>query len=197
MSQQLLRPDGGLYTFPPLVWKYNYNFDLAQLRPKLELLFSQVQKNSSLEKGNAVSTVAVDAGYQPHTWMELEKFQMWLGARIAEIRNEYKFTKNYSEVINSWCNRHYRGGYTEEHTHTFGTFVASCYLLAPPDSGNIEFKDPLEYHKACFPIIPETTLYSEVKIATNDVLIFPGWLKHRVQPNQTDQERIVMTFNIK
>jgi len=34
-------------------------------------------------------------------------------------------------------------------------------------------------------------------VETNDVLIFPGWLKHRVQPNNTNEERIVMTFNIK
>lgn len=197
MSQQLLRPDGGLYVFPPLVWKYTYEFDLDTLRPKLEDLFAKVEQNSSLEKGNAVSTVTVDPAFQPHTWMELEKFQMWLGTKIAEVRNCYKFTKNYSEVINSWCNRHYQGGYTEEHSHTYGTFVASCYLSAPDNSGNIEFKDPLEYHKACFPIIPETSLYSEVKVSTNDVLIFPGWLKHRVQANQTDRERIVMTFNIK
>ncbi len=197
MKQQLLRPDGGLYVFPPIVWKYSYEFDLTVLTPKLEKLFSRVEKNSTLEKGNAVSTVTVDSSLQPHTWMELEKFQMWLGAKIADIRKEYEFVNNYSEVINSWCNRHYYGGFTEEHTHTFGTFVVSCYLKAPPDGGNIEFKDPLEYHKSGFPIIPEEALYSEVTIQTNDVLIFPGWLKHRVQPNLTDQERIVMTFNIK
>jgi hypothetical protein len=39
--------------------------------------------------------------------------------------------------------------------------------------------------------------YREIEVNTNDVLIFPGWLKHRVQPSRTDEERIVMTFNIK
>jgi hypothetical protein len=197
MSLQVHQPNGGLYTFPPLIWKYNYTFNLDELRPKLDALFAKVEINSTLEKGDAISTVAVDNRHQPHTWMELEKFQMWLGSKIADIRSCYKFVHNYSEVANSWCNRHYYGGYTEEHTHTFGTFVASCYLKAPENSGNIEFKDPLEYHKSSFPIIPETSLYSEVPITTNDVLIFPGWLKHRVQPNLTNEERIVLTFNIK
>jgi uncharacterized protein (TIGR02466 family) len=197
MSLQVHQPDGGLYTFPPLIWKYNYTFNLGELRPKLDELFAKVEINSALEKGDAISTVAVDSTYQPHTWMELEKFQMWLGSKIADIRRCYKFVHNYSEVSNSWCNRHYYGGYTDEHTHTFGTFVVSCYLKAPENSGNIEFKDPLEYHKSAFPIIPETSLYSEVPVTTNDVLIFPGWLKHRVQPNLTNEERIVLTFNIK
>jgi len=69
--------------------------------------------------------------------------------------------------------------------------------MAPAGSGNIEFLDPLEYHKSNFPVVPEVSFYKEVQVATNNVLIFPGWIKHRVQPNNTDQERVVITFNIK
>lgn len=39
-------------------------------------------------------------------------------------------------------------------------------------------------------------LWKELKVKTNDVLVFPGWLNHRTQPNTTDTERIVMTYNI-
>lgn len=183
--------------FPPLVWKFSYDFDLPLLSKKIDNLFSQVEQNSVLEAGNAQSTVSVNQNLQPHTWMELRDFQMWLGGKIAELRNTYNFLISYSEVTQSWCNKHTRGGHTLEHVHNFGTFVASCYLSCPENSGNIEFKDPLEYHKGAWPVIPELSFYHEVPVATNDVLIFPGWLKHRVQPSQSDQERLVMTFNIK
>lgn len=189
--------NGGIHLFPPLIWKFNFDFNLIELTPKLDQLFSLVEKNSELEKDDAVSTVSVDQSLQPHGWQELSKFQNWLGAQIAEIRRANNFVIGHSEVTQSWCNRHCRGGYTEEHTHNFGTFVASCYLKCPTNSGNIEFKDPLEYHKNSYPIIPELALYREIEVNTNDVLIFPGWLKHRVQPSRTDEERIVMTFNIK
>jgi len=189
--------NGGVHLFPPLIWKFQYEFDLQTLTPKLDHLFSLVEKNSVLEVGDAISTVSVDQNLQPHGWNELEHFQIWLGGKIAEIRRAYDFVIGHSEVTQSWCNRHRRGGQTSEHTHSFGTFVASCYIKAPSMSGNIEFKDPLEYHKSSFPIIPELSLYRQVEVSTNDVLIFPGWLKHRVQPSQTDEERIVMTFNIK
>jgi ectoine hydroxylase-related dioxygenase (phytanoyl-CoA dioxygenase family) len=36
-----------------------------------------------------------------------------------------------------------------------------------------------------------------VQCNTGDVIIFPSWLKHFVRENKTDQERIVMTINIK
>lgn len=187
----------GVQLFSPIVWKYSYNFNLPVLEPKINNLFSLVKENSRVESNGGISTVSVDQNLQPHTWMELEHFQIWLGGKIAELRKEYDFVLGYSEVTQSWCNRHYEGGETLEHTHSFGTFVASCYLKCPPNSGNIEFKDPLEYHKHGWPVIPELSFYKEVPVTTNDVVIFPGWIKHRVQPSRSTDERLVMTFNIK
>ena len=189
--------NSGIQLFPPLVWKFSYDFDISAIRQKLDNLLSLVEYNSPLEQGNAISTVGVDQRLQPHTWDEMAHFQLFLGGKIAEIRREYQFGMNHSEVTQSWFNQHFRDGNTLEHNHSFVTFVASCYVSCPPDSGNIEFKDPLEYHKQSWPIVPEQSLWREVEVATNDVLIFPGFLKHRVLPNNTDQERIVMTFNIK
>lgn len=189
--------NNGLILFPPYIWKFNFNFDCATLEPKINHLFSLVQENSKLEYGDALSTVTLDPEMQPHTWEELASFQQWLGAKIADIRREHAFNYTYSEVTKSWFNKHSKGGVTIEHSHNYATFVVAAYIKLPPGSGFIEFKDPLEYHKAGWPIYPEESLYKEVPAVTNDVLIFPGWVKHRVQPNTTDQERIVMTFNIK
>jgi hypothetical protein len=188
---------GPINVFPPLVWKYNYNFNWKLLKPRVDDLFSLVDKNSNLEKGEAWSTVAVHPDLQPHTWLDLRDFQIWLGGKIDEIRVQNKFVANHSSVSQSWINKHAPDGTTVEHSHSYTTFVVSSYLQCPDNSGNIEFKDPLEYHKDSWPIIPEETLYYEVPVTTNDVLIFPGWLKHRVQPNLSTQDRYVMTLNIK
>lgn len=188
---------GGIFLFPPDIWKFRYNFNYAELEPKIEHLFKVVEENSKLEVGNAVSTVSLDDYLQPHTWLELADFQNWLGEKIAAIRRVHAFTYTMSEVQNSWLNRHRNNGVTLEHNHNASTFVVASYLKLPPKSGFIEFKDPLEYHKTLFPIIPEESLYKEIPCETNDVLIFPGYLRHRVQPNLTDNDRIVMTFNIK
>lgn len=187
---------GGIRLFPPYIYKYTYQFDLETLRPRIDDAFDNVEKNSSLEKGAALSTVTNDEIYQPHTWTELGDFQTWLGDKLTIIKTEHDFYERQSTVMHSWMNRHYKGGYTETHMHNFTTWVASCYVLCPPNSGNIEFLDPLEYHKTTFPIVAEKN-YKELSVQTGDVLVFPGWLKHRVQPNNTDKERIVLTINIK
>lgn len=183
--------------FPPIIWKFSYEFDWSVLEPKITKLFSLVEKNSDLESGDALSTVSVSQGLQPHTWKELEHFQITLGGAINEIRIQNDFVNVHSEVTQSWCNIHRYGGETLEHCHNYSTFVASCYVRCPDKSGNIVFKDPLEYHKSNYPIIPETYFFKEVPVKTNDVLIFPGWLKHRVNPSKSREDRYVITFNIK
>lgn len=189
--------DGGLFLFPPDIWKFHFDFKYDELKPKIDNLFKIVEENSILEHGDALSTVSLERHHQPHTWSEMLEFQEWLGERIKEIRRAHAFTVGYSEVMNSWFNKHLKDGVTLEHNHNYSTFVVTSYIHLPEDSGFIEFKDPLEYHKNSYPIFPEESLYRSIPCKTNDVLIFPGWLKHRVQPNKTDNERIVMTFNIK
>lgn len=188
---------GGLQLFPPLVYRFEYQFDQETLLPKVKELFGLVKHNSYLETGDALSTVSLEEKHQPHTWLELKDFQEWLGYKIASIRRDYEFFHTNSKVDQSWINLHKKGGKTLEHAHTFTTLVVSSYLQCPPNSGNIEFLDPLEYHKFQHPIIPETSLWKQVECKTNDVLIFPGYLKHRTQENFTNNDRIVMTFNIK
>jgi hypothetical protein len=63
--------NGGLFLFPPNIWKFKYEFDQASLKPKIDSIFQLVEKNSHLEDGDAVSTVTVEPQLQPHTWNEL------------------------------------------------------------------------------------------------------------------------------
>lgn len=182
--------------FPSLVWKLQYEFEWSKFETRVENLFSLVERNSNLEKGDAVSTVSLPQHLQPHTWFELKEFQERLGLAIDDIKKEYQFVDKKSHVDQSWVNRHGLGGETLEHSHNKVTFAVAAYLRCPVNSGNIVFKDPLEYHKHNFPIYPEESAYREIQVKTNDVLIFPGWLKHYVKPNQSNKSRYVLTLNI-
>ena len=82
-----------------------------------------------------------------------------------------------------------------EHYHNQCPMVVSCYLKAPNKSGNFEYRDPLEYHRWGSPGEPQMSLWKEIKVETNDIIVFPGWLKHRTQVNQTDEDRVCLTIN--
>lgn len=194
VSQQLNAID--VSPFPKLVWKFKYNFPYKTLTSLISELTSQTPNNSVLETGAAFSTASAPQD-PPHTWPELHDFRQWIGDPLDLLWQHNNFDKHRgSTVTNSWINTHKKGGATLEHNHNFSLFVVTAYLKLPKEGGFIEFRDPLEYHKANTPIIPEEELWKAVPCETNDVLIFPAWLKHRVQESKSDEERIVMTMNI-
>lgn len=187
---------GSIPLFQPVLWKYQYSFDWNLLESKINYLFSQITTNSLLEKNAAWSTVSCNNDMQPHHWPEFQHFIDWLDIIILGIAKDLNFQSADYKITNSWINLHKNLGETVEHNHNNSIFVVSAYLNCPPNSGNIVFKDPLEYHKSSWPIFPEQHLYQEVPVITNDVLVFPGYLKHYVQPNLSSEDRYVITFNI-
>lgn len=184
--------------FPQLICKYHYEFDVETLYPKILKTFEEYTGNvSALEIGSSISTIDTRKSARPHQWPELQPFVNWLEGVVNEQYEYHKYVYVERRIGESWFNIHKRTGQTLEHHHNGIGLVATCYLQLPKDSGFIEFRDPLEYHKANSPIIPELELWKSVECKTNDILIFPGWLKHRTQPSTSDQDRIVLTINLR
>jgi hypothetical protein len=185
----------------PYIWKFEYEFDhdlMASAVEEVSSHWSVTNDSSVVEIGDSYSTARVgvyDADLQPHKLKYLEPFNAWLEPVINNIWSECKFFQINSEVSKSWFNVHKKTGQTIEHTHNKTDLVVSAYVRCEEGSGNIEFRDPLEYHKINS-AWHESQLWKELKVKTNDVLVFHGWLNHRTQPNMTDTERIVMTYNI-
>ena len=190
---------------PTLIWKfkYDFNYEMSYLQNNVGRLIEYSERKNStgsvLEVGNSFSTAhsrdnrAED--YQPHNWQELRDFMIWLEPRVFYLWNYFDYDCKIPRPINSWINLHKKTGQTLEHMHNMTPLVVSCYLKCPEKSGNIEFRDPLEYHKFGLPYEPQDFLWNEVKVQTNDVIIFPGWLKHRTQASQSDDDRVVLTLN--
>ena len=130
---------------------------------------------------------------------EFSEYYKWLEP-VAQhiIHNEWTLNRHFQYFIsNSWVNVHGKGGYTRIHTHGPCTLTTAAYLNLPESGGYIEFLDPLEqvklYHMKDFD--EEEFNWKKVEAKTGDVLIFPGWIKHRTQPNESDENRWVLTSN--
>jgi len=181
--------------FPSLIWKYKFNFRFPEWKAKLYLHSENNTSHSYLEEGDSYSSVSSQD--QPiHLWDELNEFRIWLPNIIKQNCKYHCFKDKQYTILNSWFNIHRPSGKTLEHYHNKTDLVVTCYLDKPQNTGNIEFRDPLEYHKSNTSIEPEELLWKEVDCKTNDILIFPGWVRHRTQPNRGDKDRVVMTINI-
>ena len=182
------------------IWKltYDFNYENESLQEHCGKLMDATQEQwgtgSVLETGASFSSVH-NQEQAPHHWEINEDFLIWLQAKILPIWQYWGYGPGMPQPVRSWVNVHKRSGRTLEHYHNGTPLVVSCYLKVPEGSGAFEYRDPLEYHRWGTPGEPQIDLWNEVPIKTNDILIFPGWLKHRTQVNRVDEDRVCLTFN--
>ena len=81
-----------------------------------------------------------------------------------------------------WFNISLTNAYHDWHSHGRFDRIGVFYIQIPENSGNIEFKD----NNKTYSITPHEGL----------LLIAPGGIEHRVLPNNSDQDRISMAFNL-
>lgn len=102
------------------------------------------------------------------------------------------------QLYNIWLNINGKGAYNHLHNHAGSILSGVFYVKAQPEQGNIFFErsDNAEYF---LPPIQNANYFTSTattyKAITNALYIFPGWLKHSVQPNMTDHDRISISFN--
>jgi uncharacterized protein (TIGR02466 family) len=181
--------------FSPLVYKTNFPVNLGLIINRLNSLIDNVDTNAKLEKGGGISTAGKDD--HPHRWHELEKLSSFVFQKSEEVWQRWGMIPVEKRIEKSWINVHPPGAYTDEHSHGDVSIVATVYLYLPKNSGFIEFRNPLEYPWSGYPKFDlNHALWKSIPCVTGDILLFPGWLHHRVQPNNSEEDRVVLTMNI-
>jgi|SaaInl5LU_22_DNA_1037371.scaffolds.fasta_scaffold00169_8 uncharacterized protein (TIGR02466 family) len=188
-----------LFSLP--IYKTNLfesDIDFDSIRKCVENEFNSVNVNVSLEKNGGVSTYATNR--QLHTNPEFKKlnelilYHVNLYWKVLDINDGL-----HPEIDECWSNLHRKGSFTDLHSHSMHPVVVSFYLSAPPDSGSIIFVNPMEYAITHMPYnYPvEDKINTTVYVRSGDVCLFPGWLRHKTEESNTNEDRIVITFNIR
>ena len=105
-------------------------------------------------------------------------------------------------IGNMWANINPPGGYNRPHIHPNSHFSGVYYIKAPQNSGEIVFNDPRSAAHMVMPervkdIKPPSHLWREVRVIPLEgrMLMFPSWLWHCVEPNESNDIRISVSFN--
>jgi uncharacterized protein (TIGR02466 family) len=101
-------------------------------------------------------------------------------------------------VFQMWANKTPRGGYIDSHLHGNMPFTAVLYIDASPEQGNLMIENPMEMILMTQPISPDIKypIAEEISIKSGDLVMFPGYIRHSVKPNNTDKPRLILGFNI-
>lgn len=152
-----------------------------------------------LEVGDAGSTAGLQAD-PPHTWPELQRFNMYVERQAKKIFETWGLPyKGKGAVIDSsWFNRHGQGGMTNYHVHAGGDLVLAAYIKAEPNSGDLLMVDPMEYHwfHAKSMRLRDMLEGQKFTAATNKVYFFAPFLRHATEPNNSGEDRFVISYNI-
>lgn len=177
------------------IFKIHYDFDFKTLRPLCKDIMNSASPDFPLvENGGSTHQHKM----QPHKLPEFKDYFTWLKMMVREIAVHgmgYSTVYHKYSITNSWLNVHYRGGRTHAHNHSNTFMAAAAYLYMPENGGFIEAKDPLEDLKGFYYHDTHDWMWREIPVVSGDILVFPGWLKHRTQANNSNEERWVLTTN--
>ena len=130
----------------------------------------------------------------------IDEIQKILRLEIEKYRTHFKdseegFLKNWPNVynLNGWLINMKSGGSLSAHMHELGWVSGSVYINVPPklkaDSGNLvvcmdDNENNLEENK------------KSIDVVTGSLCLFPSSLLHYTIPFESNEERIVLAFDV-
>lgn len=106
------------------------------------------------------------------------------------------------EIIHMWANLTPKGGNIIQHNHNPFEIAGTFYVNAEPGMGSLALVNPNEMILGRLPIYggeesKQGRYYFDhlVEPKPGKLVLFPGWLYHKTQPNPSDKERIVIGLN--
>ena len=106
-----------------------------------------------------------------------------------------------SRLGNMWANINPPGGMNQPHIHPNALFSGVYYIKSPVKSGRLKIYDPRPGVQFIMPIRkpgnPGKDLWREANIdpVEGRIIMFPAWLWHAVEENQSNDIRISVSFN--
>lgn len=113
---------------------------------------------------------------------------------LGQVNNKFRF-------INMWTTIYPHGAFVPEHVHSNSHISGVFYAKAPKDCGEIVFHDPSWVAKTMFmtnnvPVFPNVCTKYKQEVEDGMMVLFPSWLPHRTLANRSDEDRIIVSFNL-
>ena len=102
---------------------------------------------------------------------------------------------------NMWANINPPGGMNRAHQHPNSLWSGVYYIKAPKNSGHLKIDDPRSSAAMCRPnqkdVKKPARLFRETHYEpiAGRCIMFPSWLMHCVDPNNSNDIRISVSFN--
>ena len=126
-----------------------------------------------------------------------------ISPNINQVINDMDWNvKNQTvRITGMWAIINLGGASNSRHHHGNNDISAAYYVRAPKDCGEIVFYDPRPAPVFSHPISTASNslnaMVNSIKPVEGGLVLFPSYLDHSVNPNLSNKERVVISFNIK
>ena len=143
-------------------------------------------------------------GWHSTTYMHTKPEYKVLVDELYQMQHEIfqeEWLDRRPKLGNMWANINYSGGYNRPHVHPNCLFSGVYYVKTQPQCGELIVNDPRPGIQTIMPTRksgqPPKHLWREAHIEPTQgrLIMFPAWLWHCVEPNQSNDMRISVSFN--
>lgn len=173
--------------FPTKIYKSNINIDK---QPMIDFLYLCQQHDESIFRSNSTDNF--------HTRDDLHHFDQFKSLEEYCLNLSSGLFGWNTRIDNMWGMISSPGGFNFKHTHPATDIAGVFYLKKPENSGDIVFENP-------DPVLEQKSFENEqyglikqkIECFEGDLLLFPPWVTHFVEINNSDQDRLAISFNLK
>ena len=180
--------------FPTLVHGKDIQLDNEQLS-------RDIVNWSNQDKGVSKTNIK---GWHSTTDMAVKPEYQLLITELIRMQQEIyekEHLDRYAKLGNMWANINPPGGMNQPHIHPNSLFSGVYYVKSNPQAGRLKIYDPRPGAQINMPARkpgdPGKDLWRDANIEPipGRIIMFPAWLWHSVEPNQSDNTRISVSFN--
>ena len=186
--------------FPTPVWTLqldNYQSINEQMYKFIKI--NQSKDQEGISKSNIKGWHSKDFDMQE---IEPKNFIKFILPAIEQVITDMNWEKQKQSINinNMWAIINTGGSANLRHQHGNSTISGAYYVRAPKNSGDIVFYDPrpapvYTYPKALNPNLLNAQV-NGISPKEGALVLFPSYLDHSVNENLSNEERIVISFNI-
>ncbi len=173
-----------------------FEYDVQEMEAKLQSHFYENELQPNTLNSN-IPNILLHDDYK-HIRHVIEPAMEKYAYEILKLPRENKL-----RLVDSWMAVGTPGSITNEHMHINSLFSGAFYLFSQPNAGVFTLSMPESHPTYCTPTVkPEPSEwnifnnhYWSFEPQTNDLIIFPSHVYHRVSPNNSGTIRVVLAFN--
>jgi uncharacterized protein (TIGR02466 family) len=183
--------------FPTFVWK-------SRLRPEVyePINATIMARIAALRQGlpGLQAGQAWQSGHGLHKLDELRHLVSCVRSAADAVLVFLRISDASCRITGCWANVNAPGACHRMHTHPNNFLSGAYYVQVEEGADTINFHDPRPQTGIVRPPVTELTPYNTdqvvVRVSTGTLIVFPAWLPHSVDANESAKERISVSFNV-